>query len=95
MKLTNKDKKYLLSIGHIEEDLGQIADAITYTRYESFETTNESVVTRLNQKQVIKLLGREKFLSGMSRSAFHYSAVQFTDDDKICVMFDSSKFFKY
>ena len=34
MKLTNKDKKYLLSIGYEEEDFLQIEETVKYIHYE-------------------------------------------------------------
>ena len=94
MKLTNKDKKYLLSIGYTENDFEQIGNIAKYTKYEMFTKEDESIVTTITQKKAIELLGRNTFLSGLGRTAFHRSAVRFTDDDKICVMFDSNKFFK-
>ena len=94
MKLTNKDKKYLLSIGYTENDFEQIGNIAKHTKYEMFTKEDESIVTTITQKKAIELLGRNTFLSGLGRTAFHQSAVRFTDDDKICVMFDSDKFFK-
>jgi hypothetical protein len=94
MKLTNKDKKYLLSIGYAENDFEQIGNIAKYTKYEMFTKEDESIVTRITQKKAIELLGRNTFLSGLGRTAFHRSAVRYNDDDNICVMFDSDKFFK-
>ena len=59
-----------------------------------FETKNESIVTRITQKKAIEILGRKTFLSGLSRCAFHWSAVRYSQDDKIAVLFDSYKFFE-
>lgn len=94
MKLTNKDKKYLLSIGYTENDFEQIGNIAKYTKYEMFTKEDESIVTRITQRECIKLLGRNTFLSGLGRTAFHQSAVRFNNDDTICVLFDSSKIFK-
>ena len=93
MKLTNKDKKYLLSIGYSENDFEQIGNIAKYTKYEMFTKEDESIVTTITQKKAIELLGRNTFLSGLGRTAFHQSAVRFNNDDTICVLFDGNKFF--
>ena len=93
MKLTNKDKKYLLSIGYSENDFEQIGNIAKYTKYEMFTKEDESIVTTITQKKAIELLGRNTFLSGLGRTAFHQSAVRYNNDDTICVLFDGSKFF--
>lgn len=92
MKLTNKDKAFLKSYGVDESDFSTIESAGRKTKYEMFETNNESIVTTITQKKAIEILGREKYLIGLFRSAFHSSAVRLNDDDTICVVFDSSKF---
>lgn len=94
MKLTNKDKKYLLSIGYTENDFEQIGNFAKYTKYEMFTKEDESIVTTITQKKAIELLGRNTFLSGLGRTAFHQSAVRYNDEGTIYVVFDSSKFFK-
>ncbi len=93
MKLTNKDKKYLLSIGYSENDFEQIGNIAKYTKYEMFTKENESIVTIITQKKAIELLGRNTFLSGLGRTAFHRTAVRYNDEGTIYVVFDSSKFF--
>ena len=94
MKLTNKDKKYLLSIGYTENDFEQISNIAKYTKYEMFTKENESIVTRITQRECIKLLGRNTFLSGLGRTAFHRSAVRYNDEGTIYVGFDCDNFFK-
>ena len=95
MKLTNKDKKYLLSIGYTESDFEQIGNIAKHTKYEMFTKEDESIVTTITQKKAIELLGRNTFLSGLGRTAFHRSAVRFNDDDTIYVIFEDKKYFKY
>ena len=92
MKLSNKDKKYLRDIGHTDMDFNQIENASRYTKYEFFNVNDESIVTKISQKQAIEILGRETFLSGLGRSAFHSSAVRYNSDDTIAVVFDSSRY---
>lgn len=94
MKLTKKDKEYLLSIGYAESDFEQIGDVAKYTKYEMFTKEDESIVTRITQKKAIEILGRNAFLSGLGRTAFHWGAVQYNDEGTIFVSFDGSKYFK-
>lgn len=85
--LTKQDKKLLLDAGHKEEDLDQIQQAAD--KRKTTYTIDGKDATR---EEVIKLLGREKYLHGLSRSAFHYTASQKQDDKE--VEFDSSKLFE-
>lgn len=86
MKLTKDDKEYLREIGHEECDFSQIerASGKTVYMYQS---------KRIGQKKAIEFLGRRKYLSGIARSAFHWSACRETADGN-CVYFDSSRFFR-
>ena len=93
MKLTNKDKEYLLSIGYTENDFEQISNIAKYTKYEMFTKEDESIVTRITQRECIKLIGRNTFLSGLGRTAFDRSAVRFYDVGTIYVGFDGNNFF--
>lgn len=93
MKLTNKDKKYLLSIGYTENDFEQIGNIAKYTKYDMITREDESIVTRITQRECIKLLGRNTFLSGLGRTAFHRSAVRYDDNDTLFVLFDANKYF--
>ena len=94
MKLTNKDKEILRQFGDEEADFEQIERAIGKTTYTLWSIKNgKNVGTKITAKKAIELLGREKFLSGISRSAFHWSAGQDTDDGReIC--FNSSRLFR-
>ena len=94
MKLTKKDKEYLLSIGYAERDFEQIEDIAKYTKYDMFTKKDESIVTRITQKKAIEILGRNIYLSGLGRTAFHYSAVRYNDEGTIYIVFDGSKYFK-
>lgn len=92
MKLTMEDKKCLMSMGHPESDLWQI---------ELAQTGNNTIYTykdkRISRKKAIELLGKKKFLSGLSRSAFHWNSYRLIDDngtDEEGVYFDSSNMFR-
>lgn len=86
MKLTREDKKQLIEWGHLEDDFPQIEQAMNNTFY----MLGGKIISR---KKAIELLGRTKYLSGISRSAFHFTAARETGDGQI-VLFDSSKLFK-
>lgn len=88
MKLTNKDKKTLRDWGHSEDDLKQIEEAIRKTVYEL------NSKEKISCQEAIRLIGRKAFLSGISRSAFHWSASRYTEDGNSFVSFDSSKLFQ-
>jgi len=86
MKLTSEDKKVLKENGFKDEDMNQIERATIKTVY---EMNGE----KISQKKALEILGRKEYLSGISRSAFHWSAGR--DNEKgETVSFDSSKLFK-
>lgn len=93
MKLTEKDKKYLLDLGHSPSDFPQIEAVTRYTTYERKGKEPGAGFATISQEEAVQLLGREEFLSGLSRSAFHASAVRESDTGE-CVYFDSSRFFR-
>jgi len=86
--LTQANKDYLLSIGYKPCDFKQIQKAISVTTY--MDENN----TKLSKEQAIDLLGVNTYLSGISRSSFHWSSCRQTTDGKISIFFDSSKLFK-
>lgn len=86
VKLTERDRELLRGYGHSEHDMEQIAQAIRCTEY-----TVDG--TRITADEAVTILGREEFLSGISRSAFHYTAAREAEDHSI-VYFDSSKLFR-
>lgn len=88
MNLTKSDQDYLISLGHITNDLPQIEEAMR-----EYMTTYTMGSKRITRQEAIEQLGRQKYLSGLSRSAFHYSAVQYTSNN-IPIYFDSSKLLK-
>lgn len=83
--LTDEDKKQLLDWGYLESDLDQIERAGNVTIYE----INDKVA---NREEVIAKLGREDYLNGLSRSAFHWSAMRDAKDGSE-VSFNSEKLF--
>lgn len=88
MRLTDRDKEYLIKHGYLEKDMQQIEEAMKKTVY---KINNKK---RISAKKACKLLGREAYLSGLSRSAFHWSAAREIGDSGNIVLFDSSKLFE-
>lgn len=86
MKISSDDRKILESWGCTEQDIKQIARAMSKTEFVYRGK-------RISADEASALLGRRCFLSGMARSAFHFSAGRETDDGEM-VYFDSSRFFK-
>lgn len=84
--LTNEDKQFLIECGYEKEDFNQIARAISKTTYE-YKGEN------ITAQKAIEIVGREAFLSGIARSAFHWTAAREGKDGN-CVLFDSKSLFK-
>ena len=85
--LQSADKEYLLSIGYLDKDLPQIEEAIGKTTYETEEGK------RVSYKEARRILGTEHFLSGIGRSAVHFTSGR-DSGDGTKIYFDSSKLFK-
>lgn len=86
MKLAKTDKELLIKWGYKSDDIEQIEKAIGKTVY---ELDNQKITI----KRAIEVLGKEEFLSGISRSAFHWNASREGKGGEK-VYFDSSKLFK-
>ena len=94
MILTEQDKATLLAIGVPADDFRQIQEAALskHTRYELYKN-GEDKGKRISRDEAIRLLGRKEWLSGLSRSAFHFSAVRLVENSDLFVLFDSRKYF--
>lgn len=85
MKLNEEDKALLKEWGHTEKDFRQIEEAIRRSTYKLGSQ-------KISQGKALTLLGRRSFLSGISRSAFHWSAAREVAPGEI-VYFNSSRLF--
>ena len=85
-RFTPQDIAYIKSIGHTDDDIPQIKEAVRYTTYDLDGK-------KISCDEAIRLLSKEKWIAGICRSAFHWSAAQQTDDGKE-VGFDTSRMFK-
>ena len=88
MELEKEDRAFLAALGYDEHDLPQIENALHASR-----TTYSLDGEPITRAQALHLLGRESYLAGISRSAFHFTAVQSTENGKT-VGFDSYKLFQ-
>lgn len=86
MKLTKADRHYLVEEFHEDaQAIDQIERAVGQTW---FTYKGE----RISAARAIELCGRERFLSAMDRSAFHWTTAVPLEDGSV-VYFDSSKLF--
>ena len=90
MKLTKEMKNILKEFGHEESDFPQIERALKVTKYKFYEGEKSEEISRT---VAIEKLGLRAFMSGISRSAFHWSSMR-TCENGSSVRFDSSKLFK-
>lgn len=87
MKLTEKQKELIISWGYKKEDFRQIERASECTQYTIVNRKEEYCITR---EEAIRKLGEREFLSGLCRSAFHYSACRCVNGNEI--IFESRLF---
>jgi hypothetical protein len=85
MKLTSEDKKILKNWGYKSSDFKQIERATSKTEYELDDE-------RMSLTEVLQVLDRKTYLSGIARSAFHWSACRENEKGQT-VYFNSSKLF--
>lgn len=77
MRLTETDKKQLIKNGYTERDFKQIEEAMqkSKTKYEA-KNIQTGELRKISREEAIEILGRETWLSGISRSAFHWTATR-------------------
>lgn len=76
MKLTRKDEVALMEMGHLEKDLAQL-------RMAAQKSDIEYEGEKISHKKAIELLGRHVYLTGISRCAFHASAIRQTPEGNV------------
>ena len=87
MKLTEEDRAYL------RDTLKEDTESIRQIEQVLAKTTFKIDKKRLTAEEVIEQIGREDFLSGMDRCAFHVDAVRITPEGEE-IYFDSRRYFK-
>lgn len=86
MKLTKSEIETLNKWGYPDKDILQIEQAIKICKY--WDENDK----RVSRKKTIEMLGREEWLSGIARAAFHWDSVRGEEGNTI--LFDCSKLFK-
>lgn len=94
MKWNKKDIENLKKNGFDKDDIAQIKTSGRYLKlyilYEN-EEVNKSM-QRITQKEAIDILGKDTFISGMSRAAFHFTSTR--TNNYRTIYFDCSSMFK-
>ena len=90
MKLSADDKQYLINCGYLEKDIPQIEKVISVIKYTEIKDGKRKRVPR---KYVLENMERTEWLSGISRAAFHWTAMRETRNGT-GIYFDASKFFE-
>ena len=88
MNLSTSDKEFLRNCGYSEDDFPQIEEA-----YQKSKTKYTLGGKRITREKAISALGWTKYLSGIARSAFHYTAARETESGEV-VYFDSRNLFR-
>lgn len=84
------DKGILKSWGYPTDEFPQIEEAVNRSVY---TLTDKEKETKISWNKAMELLGQRDFLSGISRSAFHWSASRMVDKNRT-IYFDSSVLFE-
>ena len=94
MKLTEEDLEDLMETGYPESDFRQIREAAISkkTKYTLYEQ-NKARGKRISAEEAIRLLGRRVWLTGLGRSAFHWSACRTVEGSQRFIIFDSRNLF--
>lgn len=94
-KLEKWQKEKLLEWGYPEDDLAQIEEALTKTTFTMhFNRLDGLKDKKITQWEARCLLTPEDFLSGLGRSAFHFSSCRTSKEGDFTIYFDSSKLFR-
>lgn len=89
--LLKSDIALLKEIGYSDEDMLQIDKAFRLTTYICEDEDNLKRVISASEARI--LLGTRDFLSGLARSAFHWSSCRYVGEGDY-VYFDSSRLFR-
>ena len=86
MRWSNEDTKLLQDWGYSQEDIEQIKQARKFVVLEVKDK-------KISIDKAIEILGREDFLSGLSRASFHFTSIR-KNDKGDSVYFDCRKMFE-
>lgn len=92
MELTPQDVGYIVNkLGYSMLEIAQIKAALRKTKIT--KETSDGKRRRISPKEARKILGDKQFLSGISRSAFHFTSMRKAEDGTE-VLFDAYPYFK-
>jgi hypothetical protein len=95
MKLTNADKNYLISIGYSNENLFDIENAtkdMKYTLIFIYDQNRNMPDIKITKKQVMDMIDRNDFLSGLGRATFHKTALRYIPNtSEVAICFEYTK----
>ena len=97
MKLKEEQRKYLAGNGYSPYAITQIEQALKRknTQYMILPGNATHCCGKIiSRERALELLGLESFLSGIARSAFHWTAARTTEDGRMTILFDSSNLFR-
>lgn len=94
-KLTDEDVKELLEIGAEPEDINQIREVAAMVKLTYVWMYDNGYVESgfISTPEAIGIIGKHKFLCGLYRCAFHYSARQANEDASVVISFDAFAYF--
>lgn len=92
-KLSSRDKLILLSMGYPTSDFPQIEEAIGKTKFILVNSNTGEELKNLSPIEAQRKLQQKDFLSGLGRSAFHWTSVRECSKTRE-IFFDSSALFK-
>lgn len=98
LKLSEEDIAKLKSWGESDKDIPQIEEALSITKFTVSDVIDGQVdmnaEKEITAQEARDILGDERFLSGLDRSAFHWNSGRYNADETKYVSFDSSALFK-
>lgn len=96
--LTQEEKDILADFGYSCKDFKQIEKAMqkskTSYRFIPLKTDNNESPKIISREEVIRIIGKRDYLSGIARSAFHRTAYRENQARTAAVQFNSSALFK-
>lgn len=95
-ELTNEDVKELLDIGVPESYIYQIKQIAKIVKlgYDWNYENGTSEGGPISASEAIGIIGKHKFLCGLDRCAFHWTATQSNDDGTVVIYFNACEYFK-
>ena len=98
IRLTQEEKDIIIGFGYADEDIKQIERAMqkskTQYRLIPLKTNSNESPKNISKEEAVNILGKRDYLSGIARSAFHWTAHRENQTKTYAVQFNSSALFK-